>query len=134
MSLWDKIWGGKIWGKKKKEEEQKERAEKLSEEKRELSLKDSLSENYLFVPLFSEKAMKLIRESNAYTFLVDPKLNKNQIKNIVKKLFNVKVKKVRTINYKKRVRGRIVRIKTSRPRFKKAIVFLEKGERIPLFE
>ncbi len=133
MSLWDKIWGGKIWGKKKKEEE-KEREEKLSEEKIELSLKDSLSENYLFVPLFSEKSMKLIRENNAYTFLVDPKLNKNQIKNIIKKLFGVKVKKIRTINYQKRVRGTIVRIKTLRPKFKKAIVFLEKGERIPLFE
>jgi len=133
MSLWDKIWGGKIWGKKKKEEEEKNK-ETSREEKKELSLKDSLSENYLFVPLFSEKAMKLIRENNAYTFLVDPKLNKSQIKNIVKKLFGVKVKKVRTINYPKRVRGSIVRIKTSRPKFKKAIVFLEKGKRIPLFE
>jgi|GEM_PF-585653 len=133
MSLWDKIWGGKIWGRKKKEEK-KEEKETLKEEKKDLSLKDSLSENYLFVPLFSEKAMKLVRENNAYTFIVDPRLNKSQIKNIVKKLFGVKVKKVKTINYSKRLRGRIVRIKTLRPKTKKAIVFLEKGERIPLFE
>lgn len=134
MSLWDKIWGRKIWGKKKEEEkeETKEKKEYFSQ-KEGLSLKSSLSSNFLFVPLITEKSLKLIREQNAYTFVIDPRLNKNEIKKIVKELFGVKVKKVRTTNYSKRIRG-VYLIKSKRPKFKKAIVFLETGEKIPLFE
>jgi len=133
MSLWDKIWGGKIWGKKKEEEEKKKKEEALRIEEKKFSLKSSLTANYLFVPLITEKSINLIREQNAYTFIVDHRLNKNQIKKIIRDLFKVKVKKVNTANYKKRVRG-IYLIKSTRPKFKKAIVFLEAGEKIPIFE
>ncbi|GBD34632.1 50S ribosomal protein L23 [bacterium HR35] len=133
MSLWDKIWGGKIWGKKKEEEEKKKKEEDFKVDEKKISLKSSLTANYLFVPLITEKSMNLIREQNAYTFIVDHRLNKNQIKKIVKELFGVKIKKIRTANYKKRVRG-IYLIKSTRPRFKKAVIFLEAGEKIPIFE
>lgn len=126
MSLWDKIWGGKIWGKKKKEKE-----EEKKEEIREIPV--SLGSKYLFIPYISEKSLKLAREENVYTFLVDPKLNKNQIKQIIKSNFKVNPLSIRTINYPKRIRG-VFRIKSKRPKFKKALIKLKEGESLPFFE
>ncbi len=58
-------------------------------------------------PIVTEKSMEMIDE-NKYTFEVDPKANKVDIKNAVEELFDgVKVKKVRTMNYTgKKVRTR----------------------------
>ena len=88
--------------------------------------------DFKILPLITEKTLRLAKE-NKYTFLVEPKVNKEQIKNAVEKVFNVKVIKVRTINYKKRQRG-LTKIKSTRPRFKKAIVQLQSGQTIPIFE
>jgi large subunit ribosomal protein L23 len=74
-----------------------------------------------------------LAKENRYTFLVEPKVNKKQIKSAVEKIFNVKVIKVRTMNYQKRIRG-FTKIKSTRPRFKKAIVQLQSGQTISIFE
>jgi len=127
MALWDKIWG------RKKEEEEKEKKELEEKIKGEVKVISSLDENYFLVPFISEKSMELIRQSNTYTFLADHRLNKSKLKEIIKKIFNVHPLEIRTVNYKKRVRG-VYRIKSVRPRFKKVYVKLKEGEKIPLFE
>ena len=73
-------------------------------------------------PVISERSMEQSAEKK-YTFIVDKKANKTQIKKAVEEIFEVKVDKVSTMNYdgrKKRV-GKYVGIIAS---FKKAIVKL----------
>ena len=51
----------------------------------------------LFAPVVSEKSYGLLDEGK-YTFLVDPRANKSEIKIAVEKVFGVKVKAVNTLN------------------------------------
>ncbi len=51
-------------------------------------------------PVITEKTELLRRGSNVYTFEVDPKANKIEIKKAVEKVFGVKVGSVNTINVK----------------------------------
>ena len=86
----------------------------------------------LIEPVVSEKAT-MLREQNKYVFVVRPDATKIQIKEAVRKLFNVKVLACTTLNVvgkKKRVRG------TSgiTAGYKKAIVRLAQGETIGLFQ
>merc|ERR1711974_89978 len=48
-------------------------------------------------PLATESAMRLIEESNTIVFIVDIRANKNQIKAVVKELYNVEGTKVNTL-------------------------------------
>ena len=71
-------------------------------------------------PIVSERSMGLM-EQNKYSFYVEPKANKIEIKNAVQELFNVTVTSVNTMNVqgkKKRV-GRFLGRTANR---KKAIV------------
>jgi len=84
-------------------------------------------------PMITEKATRLGGE-NKYMFEVRREANKTQIKEAVEKGFDVKVTDVNIMNMKgkpHRVRGN--RIK-HRPDWKKAIVTLEPGNTIELFE
>ena len=51
----------------------------------------------IIAPVISEKSYGLL-EQNQYTFLVDPRSNKTEIKIAVEKIFDVKVTNVNTIN------------------------------------
>ena len=85
----------------------------------------------LIAPVVSEKSYGLL-DQNKYTFLVDPRANKTQIKIAVEKVFKVKVTSVNTVN---RV-GKRRRTRTgwgSRPDTKRAIVSVAEGERIDIF-
>jgi large subunit ribosomal protein L23 len=115
----------KIWGRKEKPEEKKK-------EKKEITFKPYQGIDFTILPLITEKTLRLVKE-NRYIFLVEPKVNKEQIKSAIEKIFNVKVVKVRTTNYKKRTRG-LAKIKSVRPKFKKAIVQLQSGQTISIFE
>ncbi len=89
-------------------------------------------------PLITEKNTMLM-EIGQYTFEVDPEANKIQIKAAVESTFNVKVKAVNTLNVKRKTRSRIAsrrggRITGYEPSWKKAIVTLQPGDRIDLFE
>lgn len=89
-------------------------------------------EDILIEPVLSEKATAL-RDENKYVFKVNLAANKTQIKEAVRKLFNVKVADCTVMNVggkNKRVRYRVG--KTSN--WKKAIVKLEPGETIKVFE
>lgn len=83
-------------------------------------------------PRISEKSMSLT-EGNKYTFVVDPRANKTEIKQAVEQIFKVKVLKVNTI----RVKGKQVRRRNTvgrKPEIKKAIVTLRPGDKIEIFE
>ena len=48
-------------------------------------------------PLTTESAMKKIEDNNTLVFIVDVKANKHQIKQAVKKLYDIDVAKVNTL-------------------------------------
>jgi large subunit ribosomal protein L23 len=89
-------------------------------------------------PLITEKNTMLM-EQGQYSFEVDPEANKIQIKAAVESTFNVRVKAVNTLNVKRKKRSRVAsrrggRIVGYEAAWKKAIVTLQPGERIDLFE
>ncbi len=86
----------------------------------------------LIRPLITEKGTRLI-EMGQYTFEVHREANKIQIREAIEKTFNVKVKAVNTMNMprKERRRGRTI---GSVPGWKKAIVTLQVGQTIDIFE
>ncbi len=122
----------KVWGRKGKSPEEEKKEEEIKGEKvvEEIPLQRGV--DFKILPLITEKSLSLSREGK-FTFLVDNKLNKPQIKSAIEKMFNVNVVDLKTMNYKKRVRG-ITRIKLVRPSFKKVIVKLKEGQTIPIFE
>jgi large subunit ribosomal protein L23 len=84
-------------------------------------------------PVISEKSYNLIENEGQYTFQVDQRANKNQIKRAVENAFDVSVAKVNTTNVKsKPKRQGLTRGRTST--WKKAVVKLVEGDRIELFE
>ena len=81
-------------------------------------------------PVITEKSMA-DKENGKYTFKVDPRANKIEIKNAIEKIFNVKVTSIRTLNVKHKKR-RVGRYTGLTNRTKKAIVTLAEGQTIDL--
>lgn len=91
----------------------------------------------LLRPLITEKSMEQ-HADNKYTFLVDLKANKFDIRNAVESMFNVTVTKVTTVRMRGKVKRR-GRVYGKRPDYKKAYVSVKAGDKIevagaPLFE
>ncbi len=83
-------------------------------------------------PIVSEKSYAGL-ERNTYTFLVDPRANKTEIKEAIQQIWNVRVLNVNTMN---RV-GKVKRTRLStgkRPDQKRAVVTLAEGDSIEIFE
>ncbi|BCV24279.1 MAG: large subunit ribosomal protein [Bacillota bacterium] len=83
-------------------------------------------------PVITERATSQLEEGK-YTFEVDPAATKIDIKNAVEEIFKVDVIKVATL----RVPGKLKRVGRHVGRtsdWKKAIVTVKKGQRIPFFE
>jgi len=88
--------------------------------------------NVIIKPLVTEKSTHQQQTRNAYTFQVHATANKSEIKKAVEKLYEVKVRDVRTQNRKgKPRRSRTGYAKTSE--WKRAIVVLDENSRIELF-
>jgi len=85
-------------------------------------------------PVMTEKSNTQGDEQNQYTFEVDRRANKMQVKDAVETAFNVKVLDVNIINIpaKKGRYGRL--IVTKKPAWKKAVVTLVPGSTIQFFE
>jgi large subunit ribosomal protein L23 len=84
-------------------------------------------------PIITEKTHGLREQANKVSLKVGLKANKIEIRKALEELFKVKVLKVNTI----RLRGKKKRLGRSegvRPDWKKAIVTLAPGEKIPGFE
>lgn len=80
-------------------------------------------------PCLTEKGIALQEAHNHIVLRVDPRANKNEIKQAVENLFNVKVEKVRTSNMlgKEKRMGRYVGQTSD---WKKAIVTLAEGSKV----
>lgn len=80
----------------------------------------------------TEKGTAQSEKFNQYTVIADRRANKIQIRQAVQELFKVKVVDVRTMN----VWGKLRRQRTTQagkaPDWKKAIVTLQKGDKISL--
>lgn len=84
-------------------------------------------------PIISEKAVEKQNSLNVYSFVVDRKANKLDIRRAIEKLFKVNVLSVNTSI----VRGKLKRVGRNvgkKPNFKKALVALKEGQKIELFE
>ena len=93
-------------------------------------MKDAKYLEIIKAPVITEKS-QIAKSEGKYTFKVDPKANKIEIKEAIEKLFNVKVKSIRTLNVKVKKR-RVGRYTGLTNRSKKAIVTLEDGQTIDL--
>jgi large subunit ribosomal protein L23 len=83
-------------------------------------------------PLVTEQGIHFANVKGAYSFQVNKKANKAQIKNAVEKIYKVKVRKVNTANHLGKVRrkGRATGLTSS---WKKAVVYLKPDYHIDLF-
>ena len=83
-------------------------------------------------PVVSEKSYSGI-EQNTYTFLVDKRSNKTEIKEAVQTIWNVRVTSVNTLNRKGKVKRRQFTTGKKADQ-KRAIVTLAEGDAIEIFE
>jgi len=86
----------------------------------------------ILAPVVSEKSYDLIERNNTYTFEVDPRSNKEQIKHAVEQVFDVKVLRVNTMNRKGKVKRTGYKL-GKRKDVKRAVVTLAEGDSIDLF-
>ena len=85
-------------------------------------------------PVLSEKSMTNMMEGNSkYTFYVHPQATRSQVKDAMRKVFEVDVVKINISNVrgKERTMGRY---RGFRPKRKKAVVTLKPGQRITQLE
>ncbi|HVR31618.1 MAG TPA: 50S ribosomal protein L23 [Acidimicrobiia bacterium] len=86
----------------------------------------------IFSPVVSEKSYDLIEHNNTYTFVVDPRANKTEIKQAVQSIFGVTVTRVNTQNRKGKLK-RTGYVMGKRKDIKRALVTLASGDEIDLF-
>jgi large subunit ribosomal protein L23 len=95
-------------------------------------MRDAMS--ILIRPVVSEKTYALM-DHHTYVFIVDPAATKVDVRNAVEQAFNVKVVNVNTLNRKgKSTRNRRTGVTGVRSGTKRAIVTLQEGDTINLFE
>jgi large subunit ribosomal protein L23 len=87
----------------------------------------------IFEPVVSEKSYDLVADHNTYTFVVDRRSNKTEIKMAIEKIFNVKVVSVNTMNRQGK-RKRTGWTVGKRKDTKRALVTLATGDTIDVFE
>ncbi len=83
-------------------------------------------------PVVSEKSYDLIEYNNIYTFVVDRRANKTEIKQAVQDIFDVRVTSVNTMNRKGK-RKRTGWVMGKRADVKRALVTLAPGNSIDIF-
>ncbi|MEG0553743.1 MAG: 50S ribosomal protein L23 [Bacilli bacterium] len=82
-------------------------------------------------PILTEKSSTLQQNANTYTFSVDTKANKTQIKQAIEAIFNVKVEEVNTINVRAKYK-KVGKYAGKTNKVKKAIIKLKEGSSIEL--
>lgn len=83
-------------------------------------------------PIITEKTRNMSEQENAYTFKVDMKANKVEIKKAIEQIYKVKVLTVRTIRVyaKPKTMGKYQGFKNA---YKKAIIKLKQGDKIDAY-
>jgi large subunit ribosomal protein L23 len=90
------------------------------------------SRDIVIRPVVSEKSYAGL-DLNTYTFLVDKRANKTEIKEAIQQIWNVQVTSVRTLNRKGKTKRRRFTV-GKRADEKRAIVTLAEGDKIEIFE
>lgn len=93
-------------------------------------------ENILIRPIITEKASAATEQGNRYTFAVDKKANKVQIKKAIEAFYGVNVENVRTIIVPARRQVKFTKagmIEGRKSSYKKAIVEVRSGEMIDIY-
>ena len=95
-----------------------------------------MAKQILIKPIITEKAERLSERLNKYTFVVDKKANKIQIRMAVEEMYNVSVTSVNTAIMPAKAKSRSTRSGNLRGRtnsYKKAVITLVEGEEIDFF-
>ncbi|GLR19319.1 50S ribosomal protein L23 [Portibacter lacus] len=95
-----------------------------------------MSKNILIKPIISEKAEMLSDVSNQYSFIVNQKANKIEVRKAIEELYSVNVASVNTMVMPAKAKNRNTRsglIKGRVSSYKKAIVTLAEGEEIDFY-
>nr|YP_009492340.1 ribosomal protein L23 [Stauridium tetras]AWI68999.1 ribosomal protein L23 [Stauridium tetras] len=90
---------------------------------------EKLKINFIKYPVRTEKAFAAMFKRQQYTFDVDPRLTKSQIKKLFEDLFQVNIISINT-HIPPRKKVRIGTVQGYRPRFKRVIFTLKKGQSI----
>ncbi len=86
-------------------------------------------------PVITEKSNLMVSDFNQYTFVVHPRANKLQVKQAIELAWpNVRVDKIRIANMPAKRARRLRRETIRKTSWKKAVVTLQPGGRIDLFE
>ena len=91
---------------------------------------------FLKKPILTEKASALTEKSNRFTFKVEPKANKLQIKAAIEKMYNVNILAINTMVVNGKMKSRNTKgglVSGRSPKYKKAIVTLKDGETIDYY-
>ena len=94
------------------------------------------SSDVLIKPVLSEKVNKLSEKYNLFTFIVNRKANKLEIKKAVEEFYGISVEGVNTITVPSKVKQRNTKaglLTGRKPAKKKAIVTVAKGDTIDLY-
>lgn len=91
------------------------------------------SHQVIMEPVISEKSYNLVEMEGQYTFRVDRRANKHQIKQAVEDAFDVDVVRVNTMNIKRKPKRQGLTVGAT-AQWKKAIVTLAEDDSIELFE
>ena len=95
-----------------------------------------MSKQILIKPMITEKTENISENFGQYSFVVNRKANKIEIKKAVENLYNVTVESVNTLVMPGKARVRNTRSGVQRgmkPAYNKAIVTLSEGEEIDFF-
>ena len=95
-----------------------------------------MAKTILIKPIITEKSEKLSETKNQYSFVVDRRANKIEIRNAVEKMYNIGVVSVNTMVMPSKAKSRNTKSGVIRGRissFKKAVVTIADGENIDFF-
>ncbi len=95
-----------------------------------------MGKRVLIKPIISEKAEILSSEKSQYSFIVNKKANKTEIRKAVQDMYSVKVASVNTLTMPGKSKTRNTRsgvLKGNISSYKKAVVKLQEGEEIDFF-
>ena len=88
------------------------------------------------IPIVTEKANAISEKNNRFSFKVSPEANKYEIRDLIEKLYDVKVVEIKTMNYDGKKKQRYTRTGIQRgatAAFNKAIVTLAEGQTIDFY-
>lgn len=94
------------------------------------------SSDVLIKPVLSEKVNRLSEKYNRYTFIVNRKANKLEIKKAVEDFYGITVEEVNTLTIPSKVKQRNTKaglLTGRKPAKKKAIVTVAEGDSIDLY-